>query len=503
MKKTFSFISIFLYAAFALLFFPATSAKAGSVTDTISIYIGYFGWDEDQFVEKSTFDWRELDDLFGGVLISHEHVYSYYSGSRTYLVAARGFYIRDLLEYAGIDFGSISRIDFFTKDQTIGAYRSFTKASLFDMPRYYFPNLAADINTGEVYPYYGEDIDDIYDGAIRVEPMLALEDYTEWDSVGFLFEDLYDSTMFSASSRFHLFFGQLSPTEANTSSAAKYVYKLFITFSGTPVLSTDTTNIELKVGSDFRMTVNVSAEDSLLDAYVMENLVWSSDNESVVSVDSSGVLNVKAEGEAVITAAFGSSSVSVGVRVSGNAEEIEPMDGEGGDSSEGSSDSAGSGSGAASSESSVAQPSATGDVIDSIGSTMQAVPYRDEEADEYDDIPDLEYDDISDLEYDRSVYVLSSGFVSREDFQAWTGSILSSGYAGNSSEGALLNARREGMGDDAEQLILLQKEKKDFMAGTGIVLGAFFATGFGYGVVRFKRAVGSRAGAAGAGKTDL
>jgi hypothetical protein len=185
---------------------------------------------------------------------------------------------------------------------------------LFDMPRYYFPNLAANEETGELYAYDGGDI---WSGAVQVEPMLALEDYTEWDSVGCLFEKLYDADMLSTSSRFHLFFGQLAPTEANTSSAAKYVYKLLITFSGAPVLSMDETNIELKVGSDYHMTVSASTGDSILDECVKNGILWSSSNESVVSVDGSGGLTLKAEGEAVITARFGDSSVSAAVRVTG------------------------------------------------------------------------------------------------------------------------------------------------------------------------------------------
>ena len=133
-------------ALLLLLLFPlllAAPARADAVTDTISVYVGYFGWTEDEYLEKATYHWTELDDLVGGALDSHTVIYSYYSGSRTYLAAARGFFVRDLLSFAGIDFGSIASIDFFTKDHANGAYRSFTKQSLFDLPRYYFPNLAA------------------------------------------------------------------------------------------------------------------------------------------------------------------------------------------------------------------------------------------------------------------------------------------------------------------------------------------------------------------------
>ena len=482
MKKTLASIlcvSICTLASmFALVrFAPESPARAGSVTDTISVHIGYFGWGEDQFIEKATYSWRELDDLFGGMLCTHEVVYSYYSGSRTYLVAARGFYVRDLLECAGVDFGSISRIDFFTKDQTVGAYRSFTKSSLFDMPRYFFPNMAADEITGEVFPYFGGDI---YDGARRVEPMLALEDYTEWDAVGQQFEELYDNTMFSASSRFHLFFGQLSPTEANTSSAAKYVYKLFITFSGTPVLSTDETDIEMKVGSDFKMTVNVSAEDSLLDEYVRDNLLWSSNNEETVSVDNYGNLTIKAEGEAVITAAFGESSVSVNVSVSADANEAGSVvagsgggHGGGQGSGSGSGDGSGQGSGTSERMSAPIAPEYVGPIAPTRTATHENTAKT--------------ADEVQYSENNKGVYILSSEYISGSEFAERVNSILNHGYVENGGGGGLNNARTEGMDEDAVQFILFMENKTGFIGITATAAAVFFAAGFGYGISGFRR----------------
>lgn len=295
-----------------LLMILMLPASADSVTDTITIAVGYYGWSEDQYIEKATYHWTELDDLYGGSLDTHTEIYSYYSGSRTYLVAARGFYIRDLLYYAGIDPGSVASIDFFTKDHDNGAYRSFSAYSLLDMPRYYFPNLAANEETGEICPYDG---DDIWNGATTVEPMLALEDYTEWDVSGVVFEQLYDDSMLNPNARFHLFFGQADPSEASTSSAAKYCYKILITFSGVPVLTTEESNLDLKIGSGHQIEVNVDAEDGLLNDYVRNHITWSSSDENVVSVAEDGTITVLGAGDAVITASFGESSVGVSVHV--------------------------------------------------------------------------------------------------------------------------------------------------------------------------------------------
>ncbi|MBR5708848.1 MAG: Ig-like domain-containing protein, partial [Oscillospiraceae bacterium] len=305
------------FAALLLIVLLPRTARADSVTDTLTIGVGYFGWSEDQYIEKATYHWTELDDWAGGALDTHLVIYSYYSGARTYLVAARGFYIRDLLYYAGIDFGSISSIDFFTRDHSNGAYRSFSRYSLLNMPRYYFPNLAANEETGEIYPYDG---DDIWNGASQVEAMMALEDYTEWDVPGAEFEQLYDPAMLNPNARFHLFFGQSRPDEASTSSAAKYCYKLLVTFAGTPVLGADETDMELKIGSARKIELTVDAEDGLLNDYVRDNIVWSSSDPAVVAVGADGTVTVLSEGEAVVTASFGESSVSINVRVSADAE---------------------------------------------------------------------------------------------------------------------------------------------------------------------------------------
>ena len=267
MKKLLTRLALLMILCAAL----ALPVFADAVTDSISVCIGYFGWSEDEYVEKAKFSWQELDDWYGGALDTHEEYYSYCNGSgRTYLAFARGFYIRDLLDYAGVDVNSIAAIDFFTKDHSVGAYRSFTKYALLDQPRYYFPNLAGDAETGELYAWDGGD--DLWVGAYQVEPMLALEDYAEWDTAGFDFESYADESLFSTGSRFHLFFGQASPEEAATSSAAKYVYKILVTFSGTPVLSSEESNLDLVVGSDHALHVTADAEDDALTAYVQEHL---------------------------------------------------------------------------------------------------------------------------------------------------------------------------------------------------------------------------------------
>ena len=61
--------------------------------------------------------------------------------------------------------------------------------------------------------------------------------------------------------------------------------------------------------------MTADAEDDALTDYVQANLQYASSDLSVVSVDQYGKLHVNAEGDAVITASFGESSVSVNVHV--------------------------------------------------------------------------------------------------------------------------------------------------------------------------------------------
>ena len=412
----------------ALLALLSVFALADAVTDTVTVCIGYFGWSEEQYVEKAAYHWTELDDLYGGALDTHEVCYSYYSGTRTYLVLGRGFYVRDLLEYAGVDLNSIASVDFFTKDHTNGAYRSFSKAALFDTPRYYFPNLAADAETGAACAADGGD--DLWAGAQQVEAMLALEDCTQWDTSGAEFEQAASSDLYTAGSRFHLLFGQAYPEEAATSSAAKYVYKILVTFAGTPVISTEETDLSLTVGSDHALHVAVSAEDALLDEYVRGHLAYTSSDETVVRVSADGTLTPVGAGTALVTASYGSSSASVAVRVGGDEPSGSGGTGEGG--------------------------GASGAIGAPDGDSTQDAPAAE---------PDAETDPAASQK--TGVYILTGGALTRADSPAGV-------------------AAGDKMGDGSVQLELPPQETAPVLP-TMITLALCALLGFAYGVLRYRK----------------
>jgi hypothetical protein len=445
-----------------LLLLLAVPAKADAVTDTLEVCVGYFGWTEDQYVQKAKYTWQQLDDAYGGALSTQQAVYSYYNGSRTYLVLARGFYLRDLFEYAGVDLGSVASIDFFTKDHTNGAYRSFTKGALFDTPRYYFPNIAASEDTGQLYAFDGGG--DLWTGAGGVEPMLALEDYSEWDAAGSEFEQRADPSLLGTANRFHLLFGQSAPDEVGTSSAAKYVYKILVTYSGTPVLTQDETNLDLTVGSDRTLKVAVSAEDELLNDYVSSHIAWSSSDEHVVKVDQSGHITVVGSGDASVTASFGKSTAVTKIHVAADASETKTA-GAGTGTGTGSGSGAGAGTGTKAGGGAGAdagtQSAAAASSAKSSAQSVQTAPAEQPEA-------IGKPDSSADATPSRGVYILAPGAMA-----------ASSGQAGT--------AGTEPMGGGAQQLVLKAPEKSPYLLPASLALLLSAVLGFFFGVLRYKK----------------
>lgn len=419
-------------------------ARADAVTDTLSVYVGYYGG---PYYLKHTYRWSDLDDLYGGALDSHKEAYTYYSGSRAAVDSARGFYLSDFLQYADVDMNSIASLDFYTKDHTTGAYRTFTRYSLLDAPRYYFPNLAANETTGKPYARNGGSL---WDGAQRVETMLALEDNWEWDADG------SDYTAPSTSSRFRLLFGQLTPEESMTSAAAKYVYAIYVTFSGTPQLTAKAPDLSLKIGSNYQMTVGVSAEDSLLDSYVRKNIKWSSSDSSVIAVDSAGKLAVKKAGKAVVKASFGQSSVSVTVKVDGSGNVVSSGGAGGGTGSSGTGGGAGSGT---------SRTAGTSGISGGLGKRTGSQKTASEQA-------------------DGNVLLLSGEVKKILANAKRSGSILTNNASSGSGSGGVANWRRSGMDKNAKALRVKINTQKMWPVYTAA--GVLLCLGAGGSVLTFR-----------------
>ncbi|MDO4518141.1 MAG: hypothetical protein Q4B78_02920, partial [Bacillota bacterium] len=226
----------------------------------------------------------------------------------------RGFYVRDLINYANINTGDIQSLKFYVEDHK-GIQAAFDAGALF-RTRYYYDDIPAhrttvygkktiekevtetihhdaeyevDENGDKVLDEEGnpvvkkeaydeevtktvkEEIEDkskvleyTFDSAKKyakaVQPMLALED--NWAQ--FTEEAEHAKPNFATmntGSRFRLLFGQTSPTESLTSSSAKYVSRVYVTLRGMPTIGKMTDLKDKKGSHTTSMQVNIDNKD--------------------------------------------------------------------------------------------------------------------------------------------------------------------------------------------------------------------------------------------------
>lgn len=256
------------------------ASAAGTVTDTLTVKVGYWGMDVDSYVEVGTFHWSELEQN----LPLHRQAYSFFRPDaegeyRTAIDSAYGFYLSDLLSYADIDRDSVLSLQFYTQDQAVGFFTSFTDQDLFGTRRYYFDDLAAHIR-----PVYADDgsveawdAAEAWEHSTQVPAMLALEDSWVWYDIGTEHTAPSYETM-GTGNRFRLLFGQASPTETRTNQTAKYTHTVFVTLAGSPELG-ELPEIDTTIGAH-SLTVTVTvANRTLLDAAASLLQVRSSDED--------------------------------------------------------------------------------------------------------------------------------------------------------------------------------------------------------------------------------
>lgn len=275
-----------LTALLLLLSLAAPGLAAGQVTDTLTVKVGYFGMETEQYAEVGTYHWSELSQNLPIV----ENAYSFFrSGTdgvyRTVIDSARGFSISDLMDYVNINIQDIQSIQFYTKDQEIGYFTSFTNAELFETPRYYFNDLSSRIepvynDAGEVVEY---NADSAWSDCWEVAPMLALED--SWATYELGTEHTapnYESM--GTGNRFRLLFGQAYPTEVRTNQSAKYTHTLFVTLNGTPPVP-ELPELDGTIGSH-TIQFDMSLSNGTLREALAQLLNISSSDSSVLEIKS-------------------------------------------------------------------------------------------------------------------------------------------------------------------------------------------------------------------------
>lgn len=305
----------------AMLSLAAPVAADGQVTDTLTVKVGYYGMQAEDFVQVGSYHWSELY----ANLPLHQCAYSFFRQSDdgayyTVIDSAYGFYIQDLFDYAGVYSGDIQSVQFYTKDQTVGYFTSFTYADLFQTQRYFFNDLAAHIQ-----PVYndsgtltGFDANEAWSDCSAVQPMLALEDSWVTYEIG-TEHTAPNFTSLGTGNRFRLLFGQSSPMESRTNQSAKYTHTVYITLQGSPELQDGVPQLDGTIGShtiEFDVTVGnaalLDALESLLevtssDASVLEitgvSVMPSSQYSDVATVSVS--YSVHREGEVSVSFGFG------------------------------------------------------------------------------------------------------------------------------------------------------------------------------------------------------
>ena len=303
-----------------LLSVGLTASAAGAVTDTLTVKIGYWGMDTDSYVTVGTYHWSELE----ANLPLYYAAYSFYRAGTdgdyvTVIDSAYGFGIADLISYAGIYAGDVRSLQFYTQDQTVGYFTSFTYGELFGTVRYYFSDLAAHIHP--VYDEEGEfvewDATEAWDFCTTVQPMLALEDNWAQYEIG-TEHTAPDYSSLGTGNRFRLLFGQSYPLETRTNQTAKYTHTVYVTLAGSPTLG-ELPALDGTLGSHSVTTTVTVGNAALVDAMTSLLNVTSTD-ENVLRIDGvkitpnaeySDLLDVKItyeilqEGEASISAAIG------------------------------------------------------------------------------------------------------------------------------------------------------------------------------------------------------
>ena len=262
-----------------------------------------------------------LDELWGMDLVYAD--YTFIDNMPSVIIDhVVGVRLADVMDAAGIDLNSIQYFYFYTKDKTDSYYsHAYTKSGLIDTPRYCFYSLPDnfDEETGlgnEYAASYAE----------PVETVLALADDWTRTLAGAAFGS--DYLNLNTNTRFRLVFGQTDTESRNAAESAKWIHEIVVELGGAPTLTLDASALEGEVGSVLRTEPRIEGE-----AVVIENtpILWRSSDETVATVDASGNITVRGEGNATITAEFVGVVASVEVRgIAGEVPEpaVSPTPGE-------------------------------------------------------------------------------------------------------------------------------------------------------------------------------
>lgn len=306
-----------------------------ATSDSLTFYVGYFGM---SYIKKTTVSLSEM--VMNLPLVTQ--TFSYINQRpRVVYDQATGPLFLDVLYYAGIDITSIDRFRFGTADSGGTYFGGEYTYDLVFQERYFFPSLSLYFTGDDSNGYGFSDSLAAEEGMEIVEPMLAIWDTWMTYDLGQEYSASNHTDM-RTSNCFRLLYGQTEISEIDAVSSAKYLTAVYVQYSGSPTVDAGD-DLELEVSDDYVVTANVSSVDDTLTEAFQNAIVWSSSDESVVTVDAStGQITVVGEGTAEITATAekGGLTISDSLTVTVTAGDEEDLDGGGGagDLDEGGSD---------------------------------------------------------------------------------------------------------------------------------------------------------------------
>ena len=289
MRKTRLF-GVFLAAL--LLFSVSLPALAldddeygGYAADTLTVKVGYFGG---PYYEKHVFT---LDELWGMDIVYAD--YTFIDNMPSVVIDhVAGVRLSDIMDAAGIDLNSIETFYFWTRDKQSDYYTSYSKAGLIDTPRYCFYSLPDNYDEEEgVGNEYATDYGEI------VPTVLALADDWTRTIAGATFGS--DYTNLNQNTRFRLIFGQTDAVTRTANRSAKWIHEIVVELGGAPTLTLDASVLEGEVGSVLRTEPSMEGDPTVIENTVIE---WTSSDESIATVDESGLVTAIAPGECDVTA---------------------------------------------------------------------------------------------------------------------------------------------------------------------------------------------------------
>ncbi|MCU6763289.1 Bacterial Ig-like domain (group 2) [uncultured Roseburia sp.] len=344
---------------FGITGIPALHSEAAG-SSTVSITVGYWGGKE---YTKKIVSMDELEANCGTNQVIYTWIDNLPAAGTT---EAEGVYLRDVMDYAGIDMSSVLYYNFYTTDAGSydGAWEQWSNDQLFGT-RYSFASCfqqAVDDYLADPEDYRAnpeahykvsdfiqdsdkrgevEYLQEAWDNRESVEPMLMLKGHSmRWNGDGIA--SYLDFTEMKSEERPCLMFGQKSRTDTGRSKMAKLVEKIHIWFDGYPTITSNSADLEGEIGSKQQVTATVQSPDEFLSQEIAKDLEWVSSDKDVAVVDADGNVTIVGEGTAKISAKYnGKAYFSVGVSGTGNGTE----DGDGSGTGDGSGDGDGSGTG--------------------------------------------------------------------------------------------------------------------------------------------------------------